>query len=666
MKIDVNNNINIKNFLKACSKHPGVYQMYSDNNELLYIGKAKNLSKRLSSYFPKNLEQLSPKVASLVRQIVEIKITVTNTEAEALILECNLIKLNKPKYNILLRDDKSYPYICLSKHVFPRVFLFRSKNNLVNNKEAKNIYFGPYPNSYAAKATIKLLEQVFLIRSCTDSYFNNRTRACLLYQINRCSAPCVNYISKSKYLDNINFAKLFLSGQKQDLIGKLVSNMQFCSDKQDYEAAATLRDKISKLQEVFTKQYISISSQAYTKAIDVISIVFNDNFNSFALVIMQYRDGNLIGTKEFYNKNKLDQQLEFKNIKYFEELIISIIGQFYINLLDIEHSNKNISEIIINFSLSLENKKILTEIINKKLKINSKDSIKNNQIKTKWLDLAIKNAEELLVSKSKIDRDISDNIINITNIVKQFELLRIKLNLAELNKIECIDVSHTFGKQTIASCVVFDNKLGSDKKSYRRYNINNQNKIDDIGAIREVLLRRYKKILDAKLDDKLDIKLENMPNLILIDGGRAQVNITKKVMKELNIDLKANNIVILGITKGEGRRASNDRILDSESMEFINFEYNSPELYLLQQIRDEAHRFAIIGHRAKRSKEHLHSVLEDIPGIGNKRRKLLLTHMGGLQGLLKATLEQIEKIPGIGKMQARVIYDNLNQYKYKK
>ena len=634
MLIDIHNTDSIKEFLQGCSTEPGIYKMLSINEEVLYVGKARNLKKRLASYFKAKTDI---KTTALVKQIQAIETVVTNTEAQALILECNLIKQLKPKYNILLRDDKSYPYICLSKHKYPRLYLYRVKNN---KRTSDALYFGPYPNVTAAKETLKIIQQVFLIRTCTDNFFNNRSRPCLLYQIHRCSAPCVENISNSDYLDNIKNTKLFLDGKSQELISNFANLMDQAADLYQYEQAAILRDKIKKLQAVFTQQYME-DNKATKKATDVIASVLSGS--TLVIAVLQFRKGKLCGSKEYIDKILFNTH----DLETLDEIYLSALSQFYLN----NRESNSISapdELVINFDLSADNKNLLKDIVNSNLEIISKPKTS----RSKWLDLAEKNAKVLL-EKNKKQAAIYEN---------QFLLLKQELELDKIpNRIECFDVSHTFGDQTIASCVVYT-ASGPDKSAYRKYNIknpDNHDKPNDTAAMYEVLLRRYKKMLASKETDNTI----QMPEFILVDGSKAQVNTAKKVLADLNVDLLSAKMKIFGITKGEGRRAVFDRILSGETMGFVNISDKSIAMHLLQQIRDEAHRFAIMGHRVRRDKKQMHSVLEDLPGIGAKRRRSLLTHLGGWQQVREATIEQLATVPGISSAKAKMIFDHLHETK---
>ncbi len=616
MHIDVHNAENIKNFLKLCSKEPGIYKMISTNGEVIYVGKAKSLASRLSSYF--NKSQNSPKVTKLVEQIASIETTVTNTEAEALILECNLIKELKPKYNILLRDDKSYPYICISYHDYPRIFLYRGKK--ISNAEC----FGPYPNAHAAKQTIRLLQQVFLLRVCTDGYYNNRTRPCLLYQINRCSAPCVEYPSKDLYSESVQNAKFFLKGQSKQLIEKISHNMYLASEQQKFEQAALFRDQIQKLQDVAQSQIVESKTKASLKPTDVIAILFNGKL--IAIAILKFREGKLVTSNQYVISDKGNYELQDEH-----DLFLSVLSQFYLN-----YSSDLPQEIIINVDLNKEAINLLSELLN-----NSSLKITQNPkgIKNNWLNLAIKNSNELLARKGLAESEYTTKLDDLI----------VALGLVtHPNYIECFDISHTFGKQTIASSVVFDGS-GPCKDKYRRYNIQSANG-DDILAMKQVLMRRFKKKLDLNLNDEI-------PDMVLIDGGKAQVNAAKTVFSELGLD----KIKVFGITKGEGRRACNDRIISAQDFLEIPLGKHHSALLLLQKIRDEAHRFALVGHRKKRDKANLSSILDEIPGVGNKRRKNLLSYLGGWQQVLNAKPQELSKVPGISIKMAELIYNYLHK-----
>lgn len=635
MSIDVHDPASVKSFLKTCSMQPGIYQMYSDNSEILYIGKAKNLAKRLASYF--NKKKQSPKVASLVEQIHEITTIVTNTESEALILECNLIKQHKPKYNILLRDDKSYPYICLSKHDFPRLFLYRGR------KQPDAISFGPYPNVYSAKQTIRLLQQVFMLRTCTDNYYNNRTRPCLLYQIKRCTGPCVELINRDEYSLNLENAKLFLEGKSSELISKFAIEMEKSSEKLDFEQAAFYRDQIQKLQNIHEQQYVEAGAdnqKSLNKNIDVIAWLSSGDKS--VLVILKFRLGKLVGSHEFINtEDRIFEAYDYsdktltENKELFDDALISILSQYYLNYSDLAPD-----EIIFNCGLSDNSLQLLKNIINTdSLIINTSP----RAYKNKWLKLALKNAEEIL------DRRLNKS----SRYIEQFKELKTILQLTDpINKIECVDVSHTFGKQTIASCVVFD-QSGPRKEYYRRYNVDHT-KGDDIAAMKQVLSRRFTKLKQKIEQGELT---DILPDILLIDGGRGQVNAAKQVFMDLNLQ----NVIIYGITKGEGRRAINDRIIAADSLMDVPIPSKSPAMMLLQSLRDEAHRFAIVGHRKKRDKEQGRSVLDDIPGVGPKRRKNILMHLGGWQQLKSATVEQLAAIPGVSRNLAQKIHDFINR-----
>ncbi|MBP9723081.1 MAG: excinuclease ABC subunit C, partial [Gammaproteobacteria bacterium] len=446
----------------------------------------------------------------------------------------------------------------------------------------------------------------------------------------------VDKINPADYSENIKNSKIFLEGKSQELISKFADLMETASNNQSYEQAAILRDRIKKLQTVAAQQYVS-SNKKQHKSTDVIACIISSN--TLIMAILQFRHGSLLGSKEYTDKISL----EYNNNVVLEEIYLSVLSQFYLNL---PESTGCPVELVLNFDLSHDNQQLLNNIINNNFRnLHNLDIITNPRgSKLRWLNLAEQNAKELF-EKNRKKAAIYEH---------QFLLLKQELNLSKIpNRIECFDVSHTFGQHVIASCIVF-NSSGPDKASYRRYNIN-LNKNSDTGSISEVLIRRYKKMLSAGSEN-----METMPEFILIDGGKGQVNAAKKVIADLTETPELTNIKIYGITKGEGRRAEYDRILSGESMEYLQISFKSEAMHLLQQIRNEAHRFAIVGHRAKRSKEQTHSLLEDLPGVGARRRRNLLMHLGGWQEVLSATVEQLAMVPGISKAKAKIIYEYLH------
>lgn len=621
-----------KKFLKSCSLEPGVYEMSDSKGIIIYVGKAKNLKNRLTSYFNKNV---SLKTAKLVSQIVKIKTTITGTEKEALILEANLIKKYKPKYNVLLRDDKSYPFIILDDKEYPRLDLYRG---LKTDKKLKNFeFFGPYPSGYYARQTIYLLQKVFLLRNCTDTFFKNRSRPCMQYQINRCSAPCVDYISKEDYKKSIQNAKLFLTGKNNELIQNFVKAMNQASSSLDYELAAKLRDKIKILQDIQQQQYIVGRED---KNIDLI-ILANFN-NKFCISLNKVRNGAFVSTEQYFindvTQNDLDNELAVYN--FISQYYLSDTLTDYPNEILINESL--IDKKLINDALSLKNKKIkiLDDIANKKSIFKKYE---------KWINLATQNLQHNIYKKYNDSN-------KFYNYEEHFNKLEEFFNKKTIEKIECYDISHTSGHFTVASQVTFL-KTGPEKSLYKKYNIETAKLSDDYGSIREVIQRRLKSEIDKNTDKN------KLPEILLIDGGIGQLNI---VSKELINNHLQDKIVLLGICKGDRRKSDNDRILfwnylDNKITE-LELEFDTKRL--LQMLRDEAHRFAIKSMQQKRSKKAIGSLLEEIPGLGKKRIQKILEHFGGWAEVKKATKEQLQQIPGISDKLSSIILDTLKKYKY--
>lgn len=599
-------------FLKNLTSRPGVYCMQDEEGKVIYVGKAKNLKKRVSSYFNRSQSD-SPKTQVMVKQIENIEITVTHTENEALILENNLIKSYKPRYNILFRDDKSYPYLHLSSnHKYP---LFRYHRGAL---KGKGRYFGPYPGAGAVRSTLNLLQKLFLIRSCEDSVFANRSRPCLQYQIKRCTAPCVAYISEEDYQRDINNAVLFLEGKNEDVIKALTEPMQKASDALEFEVAARLRDQIRSLRHIQEKQHITSEGGD----IDIIACAINDNQACIQLVFI--RSGLNLGNRNFYPKH-IEEQSE-------SDLVKAFISQFYLN----EGTQQKIpSEIFISHDFDdielLEN--VMSEKAGRKIKLKAK--VRGERLK--WLTMAKENVE--LSIKQKIAGSKSQH--------KRFDALQKLLELKEpIEHIECFDISHTQGEATVGSCVVFGPE-GPINAMYRQFNIENITKGDDYAAMRQVIRRRYTRMVKENA---------SLPDLILIDGGKGQIGVAKKELYELQL----THIPILGVAKGPSRKPGLENLILALENKTIDCDSSSPALHLIQHVRDEAHRFAITAHRQRRKKKRSRSKLEEIEGIGNKRRQNLIKHFGGIQGVAKAGVEDIAMVSGISESLARKIYDSFH------
>lgn len=597
----------IRDFLKNLPGLPGVYQMYNEKSTLIYVGKAQNLKKRVSSYFQK--QQKSVKTQALVSHIHFIEIVVTQSSTEALLLEQNLIKEYKPRYNILFRDDKSYPYIYLSDHEkYPRIEFHRGP------KKNKGEYFGPYPNSYAVRQSLQFIQKLFLIRNCNDFFFKHRSRPCVQYQIKRCTAPCVDLVSPEDYASQLRLTRLFLKGKSQELIELLITQMQEASQQLEFEKAARLRDQIAQLKSLQEQQ----SVLGEEKDVDVIALA--KHFDIVVIQILYFRQGRLIGNRNFYPKIHFDTENH--------EILSEFLPQYY---LGDAHIHDIPQEIYLN--QIIEDSEWFFEALSNKAGRKIRAYYPSRGEKKRWLDIAIKNAETELARKSK----------NADQFLHRFELLTQFLQQTRLlQKIECFDISHHSGEATVASCVVFQ-PHGPARNLYRRFNIKNVAPGDDYGSMRQALKRRYKEILKDPL---------TAPSLVLIDGGIGQLNAAREIWQELGLD-----IPLLAIAKGPTRKAGLETLYFNTAENIVNLEEHSPAFHLLQQIRDEAHRFAITAQRKQRDSRRLTSVLQSIPGIGSKRRQTLLEYFGGLEALKQASVDQIASIPGIQYSLAKRIYE---------
>ncbi len=595
-----------KSFLKNLTTGPGVYQMFNEREQVIYVGKANNLKQRLSSYFRKT--NPSSKTLSLVSQIANIEVLIVHSEQEALMLEYNFIKQFKPRYNVLLRDDKSYPYIVLTDHLFPRLMRYRSLKKL----KGKN--FGPYPQSAAAGEAVDFLQKIFKLRSCRDSFFRSRSRPCLQYQIHRCTAPCVNYITPEAYAEDVQHAELFLSGKSDQLIKKITGEMEWLSKAKRYEEAAKYRDQIKALREVQVQQYVNLQQGEA----DVLVLVNSEEILCFYLLII--RQGRVLGHKTFFLHWMLDES--------WETLITHFLTQYYLS------SQEDIpSEILLTHPL--KEIQSLQAVISHALQRSIHIKVPKRGQAMKWIDIAESSAQEALKS----------HLLKVASMQKQCQALQEILELSELpRRIECFDISHTMGEATIASCVVF-HETGPMNQEYRRFNIEGVAGGDDVAAMKQVLTRRYTKVSKDKL-----------PNIIIIDGGKMQLHQAERVLAFLNI----TNVILLSVAKGEGRKPGLETIYLSPGDRVIPLASDSIVLHLIQRIRDEAHRFAITGHRKRREKMRHQSMLEDIEGIGSARRLALLKHFGGLQGVLRASRDELAKVEGISKELAKRLYEVLH------
>ncbi|RDH86020.1 MAG: excinuclease ABC subunit C [endosymbiont of Galathealinum brachiosum] len=604
-----------EHFLKNVSSRAGVYRMYDCEQNLLYVGKAKNLKKRLSSYFRKT--GLSIKTTALVKKIQQVEVTITHTESEALLLESNLIKENQPPYNILLRDDKSYPYIYVSsQEAYPQIVVHRGA------KRKKGKYLGPFPSAGAVRDSLQFIHKLFKIRTCEDSYFKNRSRPCLQYQIKRCTAPCMGYISEARYQADINHALMFLEGKSNQLIEDLVKQMETAATGLDFEKAAINRDQIRMLQKVVEKQYISGDD----RDVDIVACYCNGS--QACVQVFFIREGRNLGNRSYFPK--LPEALPEA------EVLSNFISQYYLQQ---QGAQQQTSEIIL--SHEVDDMGVMEQAITERVghKIRLSHQVRSDR--ARWVTMALNNAETALKARMN----------SRTGMLKRFEELQKILQLDELpTRLECFDISHTFGEATVASCVVFTLE-GAYKQDYRRFNIEGIEPGDDYAAMRQALQRRYTSLKKAR-DKENGAK---MPDILFIDGGKGQLRQAVEVMDQLQID----DVLLIGVAKGEGRKAGLEKLVFSDGRQELYLPEDSIAFHLILNVRDEAHRFAISGHRAKRDKARRTSVLEAIPGLGPKRRQNLIKHFGGMQGVKPAGVEDLAKVPGISRNLAQIIYDVL-------
>lgn len=582
---------------------PGVYRMLDADGNVLYVGKAIDLKKRVSSYFQKS--DLSPRIQLMVAQIAAIETTVVRSEAEALILENNLIKALAPKYNILFRDDKSYPYLMLSGHQYPQLAYFRG------DPKKPNQYFGPYPNGYAVRESIQILQKVFRLRTCEDSVFSNRSRPCLLFQIKRCTAPCTGEITPQQYREDVRRAVTFLQGKQNELIDELTERMLAASENLDFEHAAELRDQIQALSRVQEKQFVS--SNASQLDADVVAIASEGGLVCVNLVMI--RGGRHLGDKSFFPSNADDTLAA--NLEAF-------LAQHYLGA--------TLPAVIIhNEAVSTELQQLLIEQAQKRL------AFVGNPIGERrvWLEMAEKNARIA----------IGQRLLSAASQNARLAALAELMEMDEIARLECFDISHTMGEATVASCVVYD-RGGMQPSEYRRFNIETAAAGDDYAAMREALTRRYTRL--AAGDGKL-------PDVLLIDGGKGQVGVALEVLAEVGVD-----VPIVGVAKGEERKPGLETLIVPHLQKTLQLPRDHAALHLIQTVRDEAHRFAITGHRARRAKARTQSTLEDIPGVGPTRRQRLLTRFGGLRGVVAASIDDLAQVDGISRALAEKIHNALH------
>lgn len=602
----------VEAFMRTVTTRPGVYRMFNEHEEIIYVGKASNLKNRLSSYFQKTLD--NRKTQALVSHIANVQTTVTTSAAEALLLEQNLIKEHRPRYNVVLRDDKSYPYIYISTAAeYPRLSYQRGA------RKAKGKYIGPYPSASSVKRSLRLVQKLFHVRQCEDSYFKNRSRPCLQYQIKRCTAPCVGKISADDYRSDVDMTIRVLEGKTKNVVESLAARMEEASESLDFETAARLRDQIGSLKAVS-----DLSSDMKDEGnADYVAAVTKGGQSCVQVFFI--RNGINLGNKAFYPATPAGSTNA--------EILNAFLAQFYL-----QHDLPK--EIIC--SEQVEDASLLQEVFTQRLGSNVSVVHSVRGERAKLQALAFTNAEIGLATR----------LASRSGMAARLEAVRELVDLDDApSRMECFDISHTMGEATVASCVVF-NAEGALKSDYRKFNIEDITPGDDYAAMRQALTRRYTRLIKEQRD---------LPDILFIDGGKGQIGVALEVMSELQID----TVQVVGVSKGPDRRPGDETlILCRDEMDGGQVEKqltsDSPALLLIQQIRDEAHRFAITGHRGKRAKKRQQSVLEDIKGLGPKRRKQLLTHFGGLRHLQKAGVEDISAVPGISSDLAARVYDELH------
>lgn len=597
-----------RSFVRSLTHRPGVYRMLDAKHRIIYVGKAADLRKRVSSYFQR--AHAAPKTTAMMRQVARVEVTVTNTEADALLLEYSLIKQHRPRFNVVLRDDKSYPYIYVSTHQkFPRMQFHRGA------RKGKGRYFGPYPSSSAVRKTLNELQKMFMVRLCQDNFFTNRTRPCLQYQIKRCTAPCVGLVSEERYRADIEAAIQFLDGKNQSVIDGFVARMEEASAALDYEQAARLRDQITKLKKVEATQLVR---RAAAKDLDILG--FASNGSVHVVTVLFIRNGAVIGSRDHFPKlpGETDKQT----------ILNAFVAQYYLG-------RDAPAEIVLD--TEIEDRALLEAELGQRAghRVAIKSRVRGDRLR--WLEMAATNANQGL------DLRVASN----TTIRGQFVALGEVLGLDEVpERLECFDVSHTSGEATVASCVVF-NQAGPQKSDYRRFNLRPAAAGDDYAAMAEALERRYKRVKQGEVP---------MPDVLFIDGGKGQLAKAIAVLGEFGLDW----LRVVAVAKGRARKPGGERLFLSGRDTPLRLRVDSPALLLIQQLRDEAHRFAITGHRQRRAKARRTSRLEQIPGLGPRKRRELLRQFGGLQGVMSAGIDDLCKVRGISRTLAESIYNDLH------
>ncbi len=600
---------------------PGVYRHIGTNDEVLYVGKAKDLKKRVTSYFQRQAS-LSPRIALMVQKITRVEVTVTRTETEALLLENNLIKTLTPRYNILFRDDKSYPFLKMTRHEFPRMVYYRGAVDKVHQ------YFGPFPNGYAVKESIKLLQKVFRLRTCDETVYRNRSRPCMVYQIDRCTAPCVGLISASEYAEDVAASMKFLRGESDEVLHDLQGKMQSAAGALDFETAAQYRDKIAALSNMMKQQ--AVESTGDDTDADIIAVAQSDA--RYCVNLAMVRGGRHLGDKAFFPQHTQDCTEQ--------DVLDAFISQHYLS--------SEAPRVIIGALLSSkEVRELLHDSLERQL-----TWVKQPRGQRKiWLEMAINNAELAL---SRRMQESASAKARTEDLLKVLQLeLESDEEKAEF-RVECFDISHTSGEAAQASCVVYHNHAMQNNE-YRRYNIKNITAGDDYAAMKQVLQRRYEKIAVLQTEGS-DEFAKHMPDVVLVDGGKGQLSVAREVFEGLGLDLS----VLVGVAKGEGRKVGLETLVFADGRPEVKLGKMSQALMLIAQIRDEAHRFAITGMRAARAKVRNVSRLEEIEGVGAKRRSALLKRFGGLAGVKNASVQDLTQVEGISEKLAQEIYKQLH------
>lgn len=601
---------NLKSFLADLPHLPGVYRHIDAAGEVLYVGKARDLKKRVSSYFQKTLA--SPRIAQMVSRVARLEVTVTRSEAEALLLENNLIKSLKPRYNILFRDDKSYPYLAVTDHRAPRIAYYRGST------KGKGRYFGPYPNAWAVRETIQILQKVFRLRTCEDSVYANRSRPCLLYQIGRCSAPCVGLIAPDEYLADVDRALRFLDGRATEVLRDIEKRMQRASDELRFEQAAALRDQMGALARVLQQQTMEKTGN---DDVDVIALASSGGRVCVNLAMV--RGGRHLGDKPFFPSHAQDDTPG--------DVLSAFVGQHYLD-------SAMPAVLVCSHALSDPD---LMSLLAEQTGVKARVLLRPQGVRKTWLEQALKNAELALA------RVLSESSARAARTLELASLLDMDTDEAALDAmhIECFDISHTAGEATQASCVVYMHHE-MQPSLYRRYNIAGITPGDDYAAMRQALNRRFARVADGQ---------SPMPHIVLIDGGRGQVEVARQVFAELGLDIHT----LVGVAKGEGRKVGLETLVFADGRAPLALGPESAALMLVAQVRDEAHRFAITGMRARRAKARNVSRLEEIEGVGAKRRQKLLARFGGFSGVVGASVDDLRTVEGISDELAERIYQAL-------